>query len=191
MEFLFTENNKVLQDMEREWLAGRKFGAYMLVGKSGSGKTAFLRQLDADWQKQQQRKMITWVTTECVVDALLHDKDIFKKLQTPVVVMENMEDLKGKDSTINSIFDLIHSWIKQNKGLFIGTTIDYAIDFPEYVTVLENKEIEITPHIVEVVAKTKKLQLDKECISQIIQKAEGRMTNLLGLLNRELLAGRC
>ena len=43
MEFLFTENNKVLQDMEKEWLAGREFGAYMLVGKSGSGKTAFLR----------------------------------------------------------------------------------------------------------------------------------------------------
>ncbi|MDD6071598.1 MAG: DnaA/Hda family protein [Clostridiales bacterium] len=187
MEFLFTENNKVLQDMEKEWLAGCKFGAYMLVGKSGSGKTAFLRQLDADWQKQQQEKMITWLTTEYVVDALLHDKDIFKELKTPVVIVENMEELKGKDSTITYVFDWIHSWLKQNKGLFIGTAIDNTIAFPEYVTVLENKEIEITPQVVEVVAKMKNLQLDKERVSLITQKAEGRMTNLFGLLHREIL----
>lgn len=187
MEFLFTENNKVLQDMEKEWLAGRKFGAYMLVGKSGSGKTAFLRQLDADLQKQQQGNMITWLTTEYVVGALLHDKDIFKELKTPVVIVENMEELKGKDSTITYVFDWIHSWLKQNKGLFIGTAIDNTIAFPEYVNVLENKEIEVTPQVVEVVAKMKNLQLDKERVSLITQKAEGRMTNLFGLLHREIL----
>lgn len=187
MDFLFTENNKVLQDMEKEWLAGCKFGAYMLVGKSGSGKTAFLRQLDADLQKQQQRKMITWVTTESVVDALLRDRNIFKELKTPVVIMENMEDLKGKDSTITYVFDWIQSWLKQNKGLFIGTAIDNTIAFPEYVTVMENKEIEVTTQIVEVVAKMKNLQLDKKRVSLITQKAEVRMTNLLGLLHREIL----
>ncbi len=190
MDFLFTKDNKVLQDMEKEWLAGRKFGAYMLVGKSGSGKTTFLKQLDADWQKQQNRKMITWITTEYAVDSLLHDKDILMELQTPVVVMENMEDLKGKDSTFTCIFDWIQGWLKQDNRLFIGTTIDYTIAFPDYVTILENKEIEVTPQIVEAVAKTKNLQLDKDHISLIIQKTEGKMTNLLSLLNREILAGR-
>lgn len=115
MEFIFTEENKLLRDMEEEWLAERKFGAYMLVGKSGSGKTTFLRQLDSDWQQLQNRKMITWITTEQVIDSFLHDRNIFKELETPIVITENMEDLAGKDNTLLYIFDLVCSWLEQGE----------------------------------------------------------------------------
>lgn len=190
MEFLFTKENRLLRDMEEEWLAERKFGAYMLIGKSGSGKTTFLRQLDADWQNQRNRKMITWMTTEYVIDSFLHGRDIFKELQTPIVIMENMEDLAGRDSTLTCIFDLLYNWLKQGKRLFIGTSANSNIPIPEYVTILENREIEITPGIVERIAKTKNIRLDRQCIDLLCREAEGRMASLLGILHREMLAGR-
>lgn len=190
MEFLFTEENKLLRDMEEEWLAGRKFGAYMLVGKSGSGKTAFLRQLDSDWQKQQNRKMITWITTEQVIDSFLHGRDILKELETSIVIIENMEDLAGKENTLIYIFDLVHSWLAQGERLFIGTSADSSLPVADYVTRLESREIEITPGIVERIAKMKNIRLDRQCIDLLCREAEGRMASLLGILHREMLAGR-
>lgn len=190
MEFLFTEENKLLQDMEAEWLAGRKFGAYMLMGKSGSGKTAFLRQLDSDWQKQQNRKMITWITTEQVIDAFLHDRDVFKELKTAIVIIENMEDLAGKENTLISLFDLAHSWLGQGERLFIGTSADSSLQVPEYVTRLESREIDITPGLVERIAKMKDIRLDRQRTDLLCREAEGRMASLLGILHREMLAGK-
>lgn len=189
MEFIFTEENKLLRDMEEEWLAERKFGAYMLVGKSGSGKTTFLRQLDSDWQKQRNRKMITWITTEQVIDSFLHDRNIFKELETPIVIIENMEDLAGKDSTLFYIFDLVCSWLEQGERLFIGTSADSNLPVPEYVTRLESREIEITPGIVERIAKMKKMQLDRQRTDLFCKESEGRMASLMGILHREMLRG--
>lgn len=190
MEFIFTEENKLLRDMEEEWLAERKFGAYMLVGKSGSGKTTFLRQLDSDWQQLQNRKMITWITTEQVIDSFLHDRNIFKELETPIVITENMEDLAGKDNTLLYIFDLVYSWLEQGKRLFIGTSADGNLKMPEYVTRLESREIEITPGIVERIAKMKNIRLDRQRTDLFCRESEGRMASLIGLLHREMLAGR-
>lgn len=190
MEFLFTEENKLLQDMEAEWLAGRKFGAYMLMGKSGSGKTTFLRQLDSDWQKQQNRKMITWITTEQVIDAFLHDRDVFKELKTAIVIIENMEDLAGKENTLISLFDLAHSWLVRGERLFIGTSADSSLQVSEYVTRLESREIDITPGLVERIAKMKDIRLDRQRTDLLCREAEGRMASLLGILHREMLAGK-
>lgn len=190
MEFLFTEENKLLQDMEAEWLAGRKFGAYMLMGKSGSGKTTFLRQMDSDWQKQQNRKMITWITTEQVIDAFLHDRDVFKELKTAIVIIENMEDLAGKENTLISLFDLAYSWLEQGDRLFIGTSADSSLQVPEYVTRLESREIDITPGLVERIAKMKDIRLDRQRTDLLCREAEGRMASLLGILHREMLAGK-
>lgn len=190
MEFIFTEGNKLLRDMEEEWLAERKFGAYMLVGKSGSGKTTFLRQLDSDWQQLQNRKMITWITTEQVVNSFLHDRNIFKELATPIAIIENMEDLVGKDSTILYIFDLVCSWLEQGERLFIGTSANSNLPIPEYVTRLESREIEITPGIVEQIAKMKKIRLDSQRTDLFCRESEGRMASLMGILHREMLAGR-
>lgn len=190
MEFLFTEENKLLRHMEEEWLAGRKFGAYMLIGKSGSGKTTFLRQLDADWQEQQNRRMITWITTEYVIDSFLQDRDISKELQTPVVIIENMEDLIGKNSTLTCLFNLLYSWLKQGERLFIGTSTDSNISVPEYVTVLESRNIKVTPQIVKQIAEMKNIQLDKEHTNLFCRESEGRMTNLIGILHGEMLAVR-
>lgn len=190
MEFIFTEENKLLRDMEEEWLAERKFGAYMLVGKSGSGKTTFLRQLDSDWQQLQNRKMITWITTEQVIDSFLHDRNIFKELETPIVITENMEDLAGKDNTLLYIFDLVCSWLEQGERLFIGTSADSNLKMPEYVTRLESREIEITPGIVERIAKMKNIRLDRQRTDLFCRESEGRMASLIGLLHREMLAGR-
>ncbi len=190
MEFIFTEENKLLRDMEEEWLAERKFGAYMLVGKSGSGKTTFLRQLDSDWQQLQNRKMITWITTEQVIDSFLHDRNIFKELETPIVITENMEDLAGKDNTLLYIFDLVYSWLEQGKRLFIGTSADGNLKVPEYVTTLESREIEITPGIVERIAKMKNIRLGRQRTDLFCRESEGRMASLIGLLHREMLAGR-
>ena len=53
MEFIFTEKNRELYEIEKEWIAGNCFGAYMLTEKSGCGKTTLLRQLDADWKEQK------------------------------------------------------------------------------------------------------------------------------------------
>lgn len=190
MEFLFTEENKLLQDMETEWLAGRKFGAYMLMGKSGSGKTTFLRQLDSDWQKQQSRKMITWFTTEQIIGSILHDRDIFKEFKTSIVIIENMEDLAGKENTLIYIFDLLHRWLGQGDRLFIGTSADSILRVPEYVTRLESREIDITPGLVERIAKMKDIRLDRQRTDLLCREAEGRMASLLGILHREMLAGR-
>lgn len=190
MEFIFTEENKLLRDMEEEWLAERKFGAYMLVGKSGSGKTTFLRQLDSDWQQLQNRKMITWITTEQVIDSFLHDRNIFKELETPIVITENMEDLTGKDNTLLYIFDLVCNWLEQGERLFIGTSADSNLKMPEYVTRLESREIEITPGIVERIAKMKNIRLDRQRTDLFCRESEGRMASLIGLLHREMLAGR-
>lgn len=190
MEFIFTEENKLLRDMEEEWLAERKFGAYMLVGKSGSGKTTFLRQLDSDWQQLQNRKMITWITTEQVIDSFLHDRNIFKELETPIVITENMEDLAGKDNTLLYIFDLVCNWLEQGERLFIGTSADSNLKMPEYVTRLESREIEITPGIVERIAKMKNIRLDRQRTDLFCRESEGRMASLIGLLHREMLAGR-
>lgn len=190
MEFIFTEENKLLQDMEEEWLAERKFGAYMLVGKSGSGKTTFLRQLDSDWQQQRNRKMITWITTEQMVDSFLHDRNILKELETPVVIIENMEDLAGKDNTLLYIFDLVCSWLEQGERLFIGTSVDSNLPVPEYVKRLESREIEITSRIVERIAKMKNILLDRQRTDLFCRESEGRMASLIGILHREMLAGR-
>lgn len=187
MEFIFTEENKLLQEMKEEWLAGHKFGAYMLVGKSGSGKTTFLRQLDSDWQQLQNRKMITWITTEQVIDSFLYGRNIFNGIETPVVIIENMEDLVGKDNTLLHVFDLVCNWLEQEERLFIGTSADSNMQFPEYVTRLESREIEITPGIVDQIAKMKNICLDIQRTDLFCRESEGRMASLMGILHKEIL----
>ena len=125
-----------------------------------------------------------------MIDSFLHDRNIFKELETPIVITENMEDLAGKDNTLLYIFDLVCSWLEQGERLFIGTSADSNLKMPEYVTRLESREIEITPGIVERIAKMKNICLDRQRTDLFCRESEGRMASLIGLLHREMLAGR-
>lgn len=189
MEYIFSENNRELYEMEKEWIAGNCFGAYMLTGKSGCGKTTFLRQLDADWKEQKNEEMITWFSTEQIIDLILdsivQDRDFLREVKTSVIVIENMEDLEGKENTLRFLFDRVGKWLKAGHHLFIGTSNGRNLQMPEYVTKLECNEIKVTPQIVYQIACNKDLYIGDERCEEICATAQGKMLRIHSLLQME------
>lgn len=185
MEFIFTEKNRELYEMEKEWIAGNCFGAYMLTGKSGYGKTTFLRQLDADWKEQKNEEMITWFRTEQIIDSIVQDRDFLREVKTSVVVIENMEELEKKETTLRFLFDRVGKWLKAGHHLFIGTSNERNLQIPQYVTKLECNEIKVTPRIVQQIACNQDLYIEDERCEEICATAQGKMLRIHSLLQME------
>lgn len=187
MGFLFTEKNRDLEQLKDEWMTGDKWGAYVLTGKSGSGKTAFLQQLDRMWQEMSEKKMITWMRVEELIAVLLKNEDICMDIQTPVLILENMEELSGKDSTLLLFWSRLEVWLKDEQHLFIGVTNDESIMLPPYVEVVYNQEIDITPRAVSYIAERENVHLSEERIEELSKEAESSISRLIGLVRREKL----
>ena len=64
MEYLYTQKNAALHELEKEWLAGKSRGCYLLTGKSGCGKTTFLKQFEFDCKRQSDRNTFYWLSAE-------------------------------------------------------------------------------------------------------------------------------
>lgn len=187
MDFLFTQENRNIQILKGEWIAGDSFGAYMLVGKSGSGKTAFLQHLDTEWKSISQEEMMTWIHVEELIVALLAENDVFDNIQTPVLVLENMEDLIGKENTLNLFWDLLKGWLHDKERLFIGVTNNENIMIPNDVTVVYNQGIKITPMVVSYVAKKQNIYLHEDRIDSLCIESGDSISKLIGLIKRESL----
>lgn len=187
MEFLFTEDNQNLQKLKDEWMAGDAFGAYVLVGKSGSGKTAFLQHLEREWQSVSQKEMITWIRVEELVAAFLKNKDVFASVETPVLILENMEELIDKNNTMSLFWNLLEVWLHDKQRLFIGVTNNENIIIPQDVEVVYNQGIKITPMVVSYAAKMQDIYLNEERIASLCIESDGSISKLIGLVKRESL----
>ncbi len=187
MGFLFAEDNHHLQRLMNCWIQGNDFGAYMLLGESGSGKTTFLKQFEKEWQNVFKDVRITWMSSEELIDIILKQEDIFRNIETQVYIVENMEGLLGKHNTISYFWEKLECWVKEDRHLFIGTTNKEQIDIPSYVEVVSVLQIVITPSVVSYVADIENVQLDSGQIELLCNKAEGSVSRLRGLVKREKL----
>lgn len=187
MGFLFTEKNRDLERLGDVWIAGDKWGAYVLAGKSGSGKTAFLHHLDRKWQEMSEKKMITWMRVEELVAVFVKNEEVFPEIPTSVLILENMEELSGKDSTISLFWNRLETWLQNEQHLFIGVTSDESILIPHYVEMVYNQEIDITPRAVSYIADRENVHLSEERIAELCEEAECSVSRLIGLVRREKL----
>ncbi|MBQ9983387.1 MAG: hypothetical protein IJP29_02230 [Lachnospiraceae bacterium] len=186
MDFLFTQENDNLQVFKNECLSENVSGAYILVGKSGSGKTAFLKYLDGQW-KENMGKQVAWLHVEDIVSSIMEKEDLFSTMDAAVFILDNMEELVGKENTIAIFWDVLECWLNEGQHLFIGVTNSERMLIPSYVKLLIAQGITITLPVVSALAKAENIQFSDEEMMSLCEKAEGSFSRLIGIIKREKL----
>lgn len=187
MEYLYTQKNATLQGLEKEWLAGKNFGCYLLIGKSGCGKTTFLKQFEFDCRGKSDTNAFLWLSTEQWMAGILQDKDILAEVTADILIIENAEQLMGRKGTEERFFRQIKNWQKKGNRLCIVTSSEPALIVPDGVDVIKCEQIEITFTIVKQMADQLQVALSNERAKRIWEETEGSMSCLRGLLCKEKL----
>ncbi len=185
MEYLYTQKNAALHELEKEWLAGKSRGCYLLTGKSGCGKTTFLKQFEFDCKRQSDRNTFYWLSAEQWMTDILQDKDILTDVTSDILVIENAEQLVGRKCTEERFFWQIKNWQKIGNRLCIVTSSEPTA--PDGVEIIECEQIEITFTIVKQMADQLQVALSNEKVKRIWEETEGSMSCLRGLLYKEKL----
>ncbi|MBO5469319.1 MAG: ATP-binding protein [Lachnospiraceae bacterium] len=185
MEYLYTQKNAALHELEKEWLAGKSRGCYLLTGKSGCGKTTFLKQFEFDCKRQSDRNTFYWLSAEQWMTDILQDKDILTDVTSDILVIENAEQLVGRKCTEERFFRQIKNWQKIGNRLCIVTSSEPTA--PDGVEIIECEQIEITFTIVKQMADQLQVALSNEKVKRIWEETEGSMSCLRGLLYKEKL----
>lgn len=124
-QFIFTRKNRWLKNYYQSWKKHEKYGTYVLIGASGSGKSLFLKQL----VKELEGECCIYTGQEIESLLLKHVRENKKvELTTaPVMIFEDIDCLIKNDAMRNLFETVIHYYLLDENGkerLILMTAVD-------------------------------------------------------------------
>lgn len=131
--FIEDDSNCLALAASRE-IAGRKltYNPLTIYGETGCGKTHLLMAIKAENEKIHHEKKVGYFTTESIVADFLADACKFdykpnlfgkKCLEYDVILIDEIEDLRGKEATQEATFHLLNRLVGQDKKVVLACSI--------------------------------------------------------------------
>ncbi len=182
--FYFSYRNIALFIWRKLCLHGLK-GGYILCGESGTGKSVLLNGMQEEFVKR--KSVVKKIETEELIEGMLTgirtgDEHWFDKLfneETDIFFIENLEDLRYKDYTWQTIEESMLQFLKKNNKLIV-CTFTGRLDRKTSLKCLSVNSTRVTSRIIKKEAAARSITLSD---NQVQELKSASLCSLQGKLN--------
>lgn len=121
--FIYGRQNKLARKYQTHWQEGKDFGIYFITGRSGNGKTTFLRSL---FEPEKVRWYTKREIEQMIVDGI-NDEDKLQGAETAIAFIEFLDDVFVSDYSISLVKKMLQRWEYDQDGekrLILCTFVD-------------------------------------------------------------------
>ena len=190
MEYIFGQNNCVLQTYTDEWLNHEKTGMYYIEGDAQVGKTTYLKAFSE--QAEQHGKSVLLMTGERVSDIVINNirkHGMQLSIDTDVLLIDDVPGLETERSFRITLIDMLR---KSMEGrLVIMTQHDGRVHFDEAynrIPLIPVYPIEVNPENVRKVADSKGYSFSDEQIEDFCDN--GSIPEVITAMNDSVGLGK-